>query len=128
MKTLRKNWAKLAGTIGLAGLAMFTLYACVSAWGQSLPGVKMSLTNGGSAVWVTVTNGVSTSKYQIYTKENLDDVDWILTTNGLNGETNFLLSTGDAESQFYRAVLNTNLVNPSLSITITVPGNGANVQ
>src|SRR5689334_5898699 len=104
MKTIEKHWGKLALAMG-AGLGLLTIYiSCVSVWGQSLPGVSMVLTNGNTAAWITVTNGLSTSKYQIYTKETLEDVDWVLTTNGISGQTNFLLSTGDSESQFYRAV------------------------
>lgn len=127
MKTVKKNWAKLAAMCGFGLSAIIVVWLCATAWGQSLPGLSITMTNTNTAVFLTVTNGVNTSQYQIYTKETLEDEDWVLISNGITGQTNFLVNLSDADSAFYRAQINSGSGTP-LSISITSPANGANVQ
>lgn len=127
MKTFKNQWVKLAGPF-MAGVALASLiFACISVWGQSLPGLSIAMTNTNTAVSLTVTNGTNMGQYQIYTKEDLTNEDWILISNGTTGQTNFIISLTDAESAFYRAQINSGAGTP-LSISIVAPANGANVQ
>ena len=64
MKTLKKNWTRFAGAISLAIVGVFAVYTCVSALGQTFIGVRMALTNNNSALWLSITSGLSTSKYR----------------------------------------------------------------
>jgi hypothetical protein len=129
MRTLRKNWAKLAGMTGLACLAVVAVYACISAWGQSLPGLSIALTNSNSAVSLVVTNGTNSAKYNIFGREFLDtNHAWTLLTNGGTGITNFTIPLGDATSGFFEARNNTNTTPFVLNLTIVAPASGANIQ
>jgi hypothetical protein len=129
MKTLRKNWTKLAGAFALAGVAIVALYACVSAWGQTLPGLSIAMTNANTAVALVVTNGTNTGKYSIYWTEFLDtNNNWLLLTNGGAGVTNFLFGVGDTTSGFFEARNNTNSTPFVLNLTIVAPASGANIQ
>ncbi len=53
---------------------------------------------------------------------------WTPVTNGLPGQSNFLISTEDFTSQFYEAQTNTNTVPFVLHLTVQAPINGSNVQ
>jgi len=129
MKTLRKNWAKFAMMVSLAGAAIVAVYACISAWGQSLPGLSIALINTNTVVSLVVTNGSTTNKYDIYWRELLDtNNSWTLLTNGGTGVTNFAYSIGDTESGYFAASLHTNTVPFVLTLTIQAPANGANIQ
>jgi len=129
MKTLRKNWARFAIMVSLAGAAIVAVYACISAWGRSLPGLSIALINTNTAVSLVVTNGSATNKYDIYWREFLDtNNSWILLTNGSTGITNFAYSIGDTESGYFAASLHTNTVPFVLTVTIQAPANGSNVQ
>jgi hypothetical protein len=129
MRTLRKNWPQLAGVFALAGAAIVTAYACISAWGQTAPGLSITLTNTNTAVALVVTNGTNTGKYDIYWTEFLQTNNlWTLLTNGGTGVTNFLFGIGDTTSGFYAAVKDTNSVPFVLNLIIVAPASGANIQ
>jgi hypothetical protein len=125
MRTLKKNWAKLVGAFTLAGLAVFAVYACVSAWGQSAPVLSVAVT-GTNQVTITVTNGVGNGLYQVYYREFLStNSEWILLTNGTTGVTNFTVSLGESIAGFFQAAYNTNFVLPVARLIIQSPTNGA---
>ena len=125
MKTLKKNWSKLAGAFACAALALCALYACVSAWGQTAPGLSVALT-GTNLVQVTVTNGVSNGVYQLYYREFLNtNYPWIYVTNGVANQTNFLFNMGDTVSGFFEASYNNSFVPPTITVIIQSPANGA---
>lgn len=129
MKTIKKHWGKLALALSVSLIVAVAGVACISAWGQTLPGLSIAMTNTNTAVSLTVTNGTNTAVYEIYSKEYLDDEDWILISNGTTGQTNFIIDLTDAESTFYRAQINTNGgAGFTLSISIVAPANGANIQ
>jgi hypothetical protein len=129
MRTLRRNWTKLAGAVALAGVAVVAVYACISAWGQTAPGLSIALTNTNTAVFLVVTNGTNTGKYNIFWREFLDtNHGWALLTNGGSGVTNFTFSIGDTTEGFFEAQNNTNLVPFVLNLTIVAPASGANIQ
>jgi hypothetical protein len=123
MKNLEGPWLYL--TIASAA-ALAAVYACISATGQTAPGLSISL-NTNNTVSLTVTNGVSTGLYQIHWTEFLDPPgpDWLLLTNGSVGQTQFVASMGDLDMAFFRAVNNTNFAPPNLSVIILSPTNGA---
>jgi hypothetical protein len=125
MKTLRKNWAKLAGLMSSAVAAVVVVYACVSAWGQTAP-VLTIVPTGTNAVSITITNGSASGLYQLYYRPFLtEDYPWVLFTNGTTGQTNFIANMGDTISGFFEAAYNTNFVPPSISVIILSPANGA---
>jgi len=128
MQTLRNNWAKYAGLTTLTGLAVFAVYTCVSAWGQSAPGLSIAVTPTNQ-VSLTVTNGTINGQYQIYFTEFLDpeSVNWVLLTNGVVAQSNFSANMGDYEQGFFKAVNNTNFIAPSITVIIQSPLNGATV-
>jgi hypothetical protein len=125
MKTLRKNWAKFAGALTLAGLAVCAVYACVSAWGQSAPGLSIAMT-GSNIVSVNVTNPVGGGQYQLYYREFLTtNYPWIYITYGAVNQTNFPFNLGDTVSGYFQAAYNTNFVVPTIMVIIQSPTNGA---
>jgi hypothetical protein len=125
MKTLRKNWTKVAGMTAFAGLAVMVAYACISAWGQTAPGLSIAPT-GTNEVSITITNGVTNGLYQLYYREFLtEDYPWVLFANGNTGQTNFIANMGDTISGFFQASYNPSFVPPSISVIILSPTNGA---
>jgi hypothetical protein len=125
MKTLRKQWAKLAGAVSLTALAVCAVYACVSAWGQTAPGLSVALT-GTNLVQVTVTNSVTNGVYQLYYREFLNtNYPWIYVTNGSVNQTNFLFNMGDTVSGFFEAAYDPSFVPPTITVIILSPTNGA---
>jgi hypothetical protein len=125
MKTLRRNRATLAGVFTLAGLALCAVYACVSAWGQTAPGLSLAVT-GSNVVTLTVTNSSSNSFYQIYYREFLSsDYPWYYLTNGSVNQSNFQFSMGDTSSGFFQAGYNPSFVTPTITVIIQSPTNGA---
>lgn len=127
MKTIKTHWARLAGGIA-AGLALIAIYACLSAWGQTLPGLGISLT-GTNQVSLTVTNGTNNTQYQIYYIDSLDDPNyqWLLWTNGTTGQTNFTANLGDTQRGFFKAVNNPSFIPPVINIVIQSPTNGSTI-
>jgi hypothetical protein len=125
MRTLRNNWAKLAGLMALAVTAVVTIYACVSAWGQTAPVLGIAPT-GTNLINVTVLNPATNAAYQIYYREFLiEDYPWEFLTNGTLGQSNFLFNTGDTVSGFFEAVNNASFVPPTINVIILSPTNGA---
>jgi len=129
MKTLKKNWGKLTIFISTAGVGLLALYACVSAWSQTAPGLGITLT-GTNQVSLVVTNGTNTASYQIYFTEFLNDTnyEWTLFTNGTTGQTNFAASLGDTEMGFFKAIINTNGGPFTPTVIIQSPVNGSILQ
>jgi hypothetical protein len=129
MTILRRNWRKLAGVLGGTCLLVSALYTCLSAWGQTAPGLKISVAPGNE-VSLTVTNGIPTGIYHIYFNEFLGDPDfeWVLLTNGTTGQTNFSIDMEDFDQGFFKAINNSNFVAPSVTLIIQSPANGAVVQ
>jgi hypothetical protein len=125
MRTLRNNWAKLAGLMALAVTAVVTIYACVSAWGQTAPVLGIAPA-GTNLISVTVLNPATNAAYQIYYREFLtEDYPWLFATNGNLGQSNFLFNTGDTVSGFFEAVNDASFVPPTINVIILSPANGA---
>ena len=111
MRTLKKNWARLTGAFALAGLAICAVYACVSAWGQTAPGLSIALT-GTNQVTITVTNGVTNGVYSIWFTEALDtnalvftNGSWVLVATGATNQTSFPFTLGNSETGFFQALI-----------------------
>jgi hypothetical protein len=125
MTMIRNNWAKLAGAMSVMVLAVFALYACISAWGLTPPGLSIAVT-ATNQVSITVTNGVTNGLYQIYYTEFLStNPDWVLFTNGSAGQTNFTATTTNTTSGFFEAAYNPSYVPPTITVIIQSPANGA---
>lgn len=125
MKVLKKQ--KVAVCIWI-GMVSVSLLAARLVWGQAAPVLGISQTRS-NAVLLTVTNGVSTGRYQIYWTELLAaDAEWLLLTNGSIGQTQFMVPMEDWNLTFFRAVANTNFVPPSLNVIILSPTNGMLLQ
>lgn len=124
MKTIKNRCAKFVGPFA-CGLALAALaWACISAWGQTLPGLSIAVT-GTNEVSLTVTNGVGSTQYQIYYAESLNNPDWLLWTNGTIGQTNFTVDVSDFDIIFFKAVNNTNFAPPVINVVIQSPANGS---
>ena len=121
------NKHKIAVFIGI-GLASVMVLAARLVWGQTAPVLRISLTSS-NAVLVTVTNGVSTGRYQIYWTEFLTpNPDWLLLTNGSIGQTQFVVSMEDWDATFLKASAISNFVPPGVSVIILSPTNGMLLQ
>jgi len=108
-----------------------------------VPGLTIALTSS-NIVTLTITNGVTNEYYEVYSKIQLQEQDWIFFANGTMGQTSFLSSNFPAQSRFFRAratndwdgdgVLNWADADPNstnigyLTITIESPANGALLQ
>jgi hypothetical protein len=125
MKTIKKNWTKFAGLFSLASLAVCAVYACVSAFGQTAPGLKIAMTN--TVVSLTVTNGATNGLYHIYFTDDVGDPDWVLLTNGVTGQTNFSADMGDLEMGYFKAINNDGFTSPTITVIIQAPANGSTV-
>jgi hypothetical protein len=124
MRTLEKNWSKLAGAIVGGILAVCAVYAGFSALGQTAPGLSVA-TTGTNLVQVTITNGVTSGVYQLYYREFLTtNYPWIYVTNGAVNQTNFLFDMGDTVSGFFEASYNPSFVPPTIIVIIQSPANG----
>jgi hypothetical protein len=125
MRTLRKNWSRLVGVVAGGILAVVAVYACVSALGQTAPGLSLTMT-GSNSVSVNVTNPVSGAQYQLYYREFLTtNYPWIYVTNGAVNQTSFPFNIGDTVSGYFQAGYNTNFVVPTITVIIQSPANGA---
>ena len=142
MKTLKKNWAKLAGTITLAGLAFCAVYACVSAWGQTAPALAISPL-GSNNFSITITNGDTNAFYYLWWTPSLNDpaYPWTVLVPGNPAQTNFSVNAGMWSLGFFRASIGNSTgvppweaADPSdpnsaiLTVVINSPTNGAVVQ
>ena len=132
---MKKNWTTLL-TTALGGLLAVT--TALTVWAQSAPVLTMAPT-GTNQLSITITNGVSTGNYELYTTPVLGDTvnyPWTVATIGYQGQTNFIVPMLYPNS-FYRVVVDTNAIplwqaadpnNPSagiLTITIDSPTNNA---
>jgi hypothetical protein len=125
MRTLKKNWARFAGLVALASLAVCAVYACVSVWGQTAPVLNIAAT-GTNQMSIIVSNGVSNGVYQLYYREFLNtNYPWIFITNGAHNQTNFQINIGDTVSGFFQATYNPGFVTPTITVVIQSPTNGA---
>ena len=110
------------------------------AWAQSSPPPVLTITPAVSNQFIiTITNGISTVNYDLYWIPALanSSVSWQAVTNGGTGQTNFTVSMGVWQSQFFQAVVDTNFLwkaadpnNPALgalAVFIDSPTNGSNL-
>lgn len=96
---------------------------------------------GTNQLLITITNGVNTAGYDLYTTPVLGDpvnYPWTAALIGTNGQTNFTVNISSYPAGFFRVVLDTNSVpiwaaadpnNPSsgiLTVFIDSPANGSN--
>lgn len=110
---------------------------------QSSPPVLTVAPSGTNSLAITVTNGNSSTSYEIWTTPVLGDTanyPWTVAAVGTTNQTNFTVDIGPYYTGFYRAVIDTNAVplwkaadpnNPSagvLSVWIDSPANGTVVQ
>jgi hypothetical protein len=121
MKNMKQQWLQIAGGAGAAALAALAIY---SATGQPAP--VLSIAPGiSNTVVISVTNGTANSQYQLYRNEFLlDNASWVFITNGSLGQTQFVVSMGDATRSFFLATSSTNFVPPVVTLTIESPTNG----
>ncbi|MGA3282915.1 MAG: hypothetical protein ABSD57_00450 [Verrucomicrobiota bacterium] len=126
----------------ILALAVTTLTVCLAV-AQSTPPVLTIAPTGTNQLLITVTNGVGTASYELWSTPvlgNTTDYPWTVAAVGTNSQTSFILPIGPYSAGFYRAVLDTNGIplweiadpnNPSLGIlavTIDSPTNGAALQ
>jgi hypothetical protein len=115
-------------------------------WGkaQDIPQPVLAITAiASNQMTITITNGVSSGIYDIYTTPVLANeaaYPWTAAVIGTNGQTNFTIILGPYPAGFYRAVVDTNSVpiwaaadpsNPSagyLAVFIDSPANAAVLQ
>jgi hypothetical protein len=125
--------------VALAGI----LLAGHWAWAQSIPQPVLTITPAVSnQMVISITNGVSTANYDLYWTPVLANpaYPWKAAVIGSTGQTNFTVSMGVWQNQFYRVVVDTNSVpiweaadpnNPSagiLAVFIDSPVNGTVLQ
>lgn len=123
-------------------LALMILTGCW-AWAQSVPQPVLTITpTGSNQMTINITNGVSTANYDLYWTPVLADPShpWQAVVIGSTGQTNFTVSMGIWQSQFYRVVVDTNAVpiwqaadpnNPGagiLAVFIDSPASGTILQ
>jgi hypothetical protein len=112
------------------------------AWAQTVP-ILTATPTGTNQLLITITNGVSTVSYDLYTTPVLGDpvgYPWTAAVVGTNGQTNFTVNMGPYQTGFFRAVVDTNGVpiwaaadpnNPGagiLAVFIDSPTNGGLLQ
>jgi hypothetical protein len=139
MKTLKKNWSTL---LGIFGSALAVVATALTVWSQTAP-VLTVVPTGTNMLSITITNGISTGNYELWTTPILgDSVDypWTVAAVGTNNQTSFTLPIGPYSAGFYRAVLDTNAIplwetadpnNPAagiLTVVIDSPANGSVIQ
>lgn len=126
---------------GLGLLLIVTMLAQRIVLAQTVPTLTITPL-GTNEFSVTITNSIGLADYDLEWTPILADPDypWSFAAVGVPGGTNFLLDAEGYPSAFFRAVLDTNAVplweqsdpnNPSspiLTVTITSPANGANLN
>ena len=111
---------------------------------QSLPQPVLAIApTGTNQLLITITNGVGTANYELWSTPvlgNTTDYPWTVAAVGTNGQSSFTVPTGPYSAGFYMALLDTNAIplweaadpnNPSLgilAITIDSPTNGMVLQ
>jgi hypothetical protein len=114
------------------------------AWAQSIPQPVLAIApSGTNQLLITVTNGVSTANYELWSTPvlgNTADYPWTVAALGTNGQSSFTVPIGPYPAGFYQVLLDTNAIplweaadpnNPSLGIlavTIDNPTNGMVLQ
>jgi hypothetical protein len=139
MQTVKKCWAKLAGTI------LATLIITLIARSQTVPPpvISIALTNA-NALAITVTNGVAYGNYILYNQHVLGESSWTFVTNPVPGVTNFVVNPGPYFEGFYIVSGSTNWNNNgipnwdyadpnnpglgALSVSIVSPSQGQIIQ
>ena len=117
--------------LGLAGACLLAILTCLkisSTWGQSSPALSIA-SLGSNTVFLTVTNPPTSNQiWNLYWTEYLSATSkWDLIAMGTNGQSNFLNSF-DTKHGFFKALLNSNGLPPTLTVTIINPANGSVVQ
>jgi hypothetical protein len=131
----------------LPSLALLLLAIAALAFGQSAPQPVLSIvTTNQTQILLTITNGVSSTNYEIYRTPLLNNTNfpWVLHAVGDIGQTNFTLDMNFEDTGFFRAgvgsdwdldgIPNSQDANPLdatigiLSITIDSPTNGATLN
>ena len=137
-----KFWLWSGGGIGFLFCMLMALWPELAKTSPA-PGLTIALTSS-NIVTLTITNGVTNEFYEVYSKIQLQTLDWTFFTNGTSGQTSFTAATFPAQSRFFRAratndwdgdgVLNWADADPNstnigyLTITIESPANGALLQ
>jgi len=129
-------------TVLVARSVLMAGFLCLlaKARAQSSPPPVLTITPAVSNQFIiTITNGISTVNYDLYWIPALanSSVSWQAVTNGGTGQTNFTVSMGVWQSQFFQAVVDTNFLyqaadpnNPALgalAVFIDSPTNGSNL-
>lgn len=123
----------------VAGFLLCAIYVLA----QSTAPVLTATPTGTNQLLITITNGVSTVSYELWTTPVLGDtVDypWTAAAVGTNGVTNFTVNIGPYPAGFYQVILDTNAIplweaadphNPSagiLNVWIDSPANGSTLN
>jgi hypothetical protein len=138
MKTLKKHWLTLLGTVGGGLVVVATV---LTAWSQTAPVLTIAPT-GTNQLLITITNGVSTLNYDLYSTPVLANPSypWKAAVIGSTGQTNFTVNAGPYLTGFFEVLVDTNSIpiweladpnNPSagiLTVFIDSPTNGAVLQ
>ena len=141
------KWKRWLG--GLSGLGLLSLLILLGGLprlgrGSPIPGLSAALTSTGTLV-LTVTNGVASEYYTIYTEPMLQGpFPWSGSITGSVGVTNFVIPISPALSGFYKAeagfdrdgdgIPSWEDANPDgptigvLTISIASPTNGASIH
>jgi hypothetical protein len=144
MKTLAKNWSKLAAFAGVLGALLLLVTSLV--WADvPQPVIRISAL-GSNQFSITVTNGVTNSNYELHWTPVLShsNYPWQLVASGALGETNWIRDGGTWQSGFFRVstgndtdgdgILNWQDADPSnpsvgiLTITIESPIGGSTIN
>src|SRR4051794_23693916 len=97
-----KFWMWEGGGVSLLaglGIALWPELAKTS----PAPGLTIALTGGTNALTLTITNGVTNEYYEIYSRIDLQALNWDFFTNGTIGQTSFNAFTYPALHRFYKA-------------------------
>ncbi len=142
MRTLRKSWRHFAGFMAIGSLTVFTIYACLSAFGQTAPGLKIG-NLGSNNFSITITNGNTNSFYYLWWTPFLNNpaYPWQVLIPGNPAQTNFNVNGDATPVAFFRVSIGNGTgvppwqaadpsdpSSPALTVTINAPTNGAVVQ
>jgi hypothetical protein len=143
MKTFNRGNQLFRNSIVMSARSLLVagfLFLPAKGWAQSTPLPVLTITPAVSnQLVITITNGVNTVNYDLYWIPALANpaVSWKAVTNGAEGQTNFTVSMGVWQSQFYQVVVDTNYLwkaadpnNPAegaLAVFIDSPTNGSNL-
>jgi len=139
-KHLKRPLKTIAYGFALALTLLFGRWA----WAQSIPQPVLAIApSGTNQLLITITNGVGTANYELWSTPvlgNTTDYPWTVAAVGTNGQSSFTVPIGPYPAGFYQVLLDTNAIplweaadpnNPSLGIlavTIDSPTNGMVLQ